>query len=695
MGQQQSSKAHAPLTFGYINNNHPHEGQGEEEEEEETYFSRDHRTGSPSSSPDFVLDNPHLYQLESTCHHCSSKIQYPVVVAEQANSPCTHCRQNKRLSLVRRDLANDLHYIDETYYPNIVHYEEEDEEEHALDTSTSALMYSSAAATASNANVVDHAVTTEDDTMSNQDEDDTHTLRDEEGWSRLTFGEITPSKRLVSSPLLAVDLSGKSLIKLSSSIGYLDNLTKLDLSDNQMINLPRAIGRLKNLRIFNASKNQLETIPDTITSLSKLKAINFSHNRLTLLPKGIGSLPSLIIVILNHNQLTHLPRELANLNDLITLNISHNPLKTIPAEISALKSLRKLTAEACAFEQEMVHTLAHDPPSLFELCARRMVKSNIPLPVSLSHHHIADYFKQKQACSFCFGPYFESCVTRSRFIERTGRQVIALDYKLCCAHWTDENDRISAMFSTPYYKQQQQPPTATSHTTIAQLPPTPPAVIETAGLSTPSSPVSEEDLVQQDYFNHHLRQHRFDNSSEDILCVPTAVENEASTSSSPSFSAAATASPITQQILPSLPLPQTTSTSYSSFITKPNIALRPRSSSTSLLRISAMQNHHHQHQQHILSTPPQQHQEQQQQQQHEPLPFATLTGRQSEEADRILSRQQQQQQLTTRKTNGLKQGFAQLGARLSRKNGGTNNNQTSGSSGSSTPAGNRDRSETV
>lgn len=233
MGQQQSSKAHAPLTFGYISNNHPHPEGGEEELEEEdetAYFSREDRLLSPSlSSPDFVLDNPHLYQLASTCQHCSSQTQYPIMVAEQTNSPCTHCRQNKRLSLVRRNLANDLHYIDETYYPNIVHYEEEEDEELELNASTSAAIYNSTAATNANVHHEDTSPDTEDDTMSSPDEDDTHTLRDEEGWSRLTFGEITPSKRLVSSPLLTVDLSGKSLIKLSSSIGYLNNLTKLDL----------------------------------------------------------------------------------------------------------------------------------------------------------------------------------------------------------------------------------------------------------------------------------------------------------------------------------------------------------------------------------------------------------------------------------------------------------------------------------
>ena len=221
MGQQQSSKSHAPLTFGYINNT-----QHGNEIEENEYFSRDR------TSPDFVLDNPHLYKLESTCQHCSSKTRYPMIVAEQTNTLCKHCRQNKRLSLVRRDLANDLNYIDETYYPNIVHYEE-DEEENELDIASS----SASSSPMNNADTTNTDVSDTSDTennnnvMSDEDEDDTNTLRDEEGWSKLTIGEITPSnsKRLVSSPSLAVDLSGKSLIKLSSSIGYLDNLTKLDL----------------------------------------------------------------------------------------------------------------------------------------------------------------------------------------------------------------------------------------------------------------------------------------------------------------------------------------------------------------------------------------------------------------------------------------------------------------------------------
>ncbi|KAI8075595.1 hypothetical protein BDF21DRAFT_464788 [Thamnidium elegans] len=577
MGQQQSSKSNAPLTFGYINH------------KQDTIPIDDYDTDS-STAPDFVLDNPHLYKLEFTCRHCKPG---SVIVAQQSKATCTTCHKNKRLSLVRQNLANDLNYIDQTYYPNIVHYEEEESESETAQES--------------------------DDYDQDEDDDDTDTLKDEEGWSKLTIAEVTPSpKRLVSSPLVSVDLSGKSLIKLSSSIGYLNNLTKLDLSDNQMINLPKALGQLTNLRIFNASKNQLESIPDTITGLVRLKAINLSSNKLRSLPKGIGSLPSLIILILNQNQLTELPREISNLNDLITLNVSNNPLKSIPAEIATLKSLRKFTAEDCAFETEFVYSLKHNPPSLFETCARNISFAKIPLPSSLSNHPIADYFKTEQTCSFCYRPFFDSFVVRGKFIERTNRQLIALDYKLCCAHWSDERDRISAMFSTSCVRLPSQ------------------NIIVDDILLTPSEEeLPTTQLHPSDYFDTTTTTNNLDSS------IPSA------------------------------------SSSSSSFVHRP----RSSTSSSSLLRIHTMQQQLHHH----LSTSFLRHSTSA----HEDLgvdqsilPFTQLQGQQADQVDRILHTssplsQHESSSASSKKSNGraIKDGFAQLGQKLGRRN--------------------RDRSETV
>jgi Leucine-rich repeat (LRR) protein len=479
-----------------------------------------------------------------------------------------------------------------------------------------------------------------------------------------------------------------------------------------MINLPKAIGQLKNLRIFNASKNQLESIPESITSLKKLKAINLSHNRLDYLPKGMGTLPNLIILILNHNQLTNLPRELANLNDLITLNVSNNPLKTIPAEIATLKSLRKLIAEDCAFEQEFVHDLKHDPPSLFEICARNIISSDTPLPPSLASSHIADYFKREQLCSFCYGPYFDSFVTRGRFIERTGRQILALDYKLCCAHWTNEEDRIQAMFSTPYYKQSYLQP---QHVESVSIPSA--AALEDISTIPLSSPMTTTasltgvETQQVDYFGTiRSSNNRSSSSSEDMLPSPLISPTDSFTDSMDSFTPySGPLSPSSPTIISSQqqhhpqqrPAFNNTNTSSSSS-TAAAVATRPRSSSTSsssLLRIHAM----HQQLQHNISAALLRKQQRQQQEilggnsgtgGDVVLPFASLNGRQSEEADMILLSRNQlittsldgevtaepsstRPQLQQSSSNGsssvrskksgkaaIKEGFASLGAKL-------------------------------
>jgi hypothetical protein len=130
---------------------------------------------------------------------------------------------------------------------------------------------------------------------------------------------------------------------------------------------------------------------------------------------------------------------------LVSFNISHNPVKQLPAELITIKSLRKLIAEGCDFCTEFVSERSHDPPSLFEQCARTIVRHQLALPDILPDP-LRTYLLTHQECSYCDGPYFESYVTRGRFIERA-HQPIALEYRLCCAHWTDESDRLLNLFS--------------------------------------------------------------------------------------------------------------------------------------------------------------------------------------------------------------------------------------------------------
>ncbi|KAG2210558.1 hypothetical protein INT47_002500 [Mucor saturninus] len=395
MGQQ-SSREHAPLTFGYV-------GQSSNELNQQQQQQQD------QDRKDFVLSNPHLYQLQAVCKQCNST-EDELVVSTIIGESCSKCQKQKRLSLVRKDLADDLQYIDETYYPDLIHY----------------------------------------DSKADDMEIELLQLENDNTSQVLTIGEVThntPGRpRRLTGPSMAIDLSNRSLVKLSPSIGYLDGLTKLDLSNNQMKSLPREIGYLKNLSVLNVSDNLIEEIPDTIAFLSKLKALNVSDNNLVQLPAAIGSLHKLVIIIANNNSLKSLPREFKNLVNLISLNVSNNPLKSLPAEIANLKSLRKLLTDDCPFEEEYSYNLVHNPPSLFETCARIAIKSQTNITSQLADH-IKEYLSRADKCSYCSGPFFESYVTRARFIERRARQYMALEYTLCSAHWSNENDRLLAMFA--------------------------------------------------------------------------------------------------------------------------------------------------------------------------------------------------------------------------------------------------------
>lgn len=152
----------------------------------------------------------------------------------------------------------------------------------------------------------------------------------------------------------------------------------------------------------------------------------------------MGALPELLIAIANHNKLRYVPPELANLPKLISLTLSNNPdLTTLPAEIAEVPSLGKLLAAACGFSAypESSYSLAHDPPSLLETCARILVDQPqqhtllTRLPLKFQR-----YLMTARTCSFCRGPYFDSYVRRTRCIERNPGQPITIEYRSCRAH---------------------------------------------------------------------------------------------------------------------------------------------------------------------------------------------------------------------------------------------------------------------
>ncbi|KAL9554735.1 hypothetical protein MBANPS3_002678 [Mucor bainieri] len=265
-----------------------------------------------------------------------------------------------------------------------------------------------------------------------------------------------------------IDLTRRGFGFISPNIGLLSMMRKLDLSHNQLKEIPEAIGHLQQLENLSVAHNQITFIPDTICHLVHLTDFNLSHNRLALVTPYISHLKALQTLQLGHNQLQELTAAVEHLCNLTLLDLSYNPIHVLPAEITQLPFLRRLRLDGCPFTNSLDQPveLAHNPPSLLETCARYIVKNEhqILSSVMSNKKHISNkamavetlkslltdplyqYLSTFSACSHCQGPYFESYVKRSRWIERNDVWV-PLEYRLCSAHWSDESDRVYAMFS--------------------------------------------------------------------------------------------------------------------------------------------------------------------------------------------------------------------------------------------------------
>ncbi|KAI8374049.1 hypothetical protein EDC96DRAFT_498357 [Choanephora cucurbitarum] len=248
-------------------------------------------------------------------------------------------------------------------------------------------------------------------------------------------------------------LTNRGIRSLSSNISMLSTIRRLDLSNNHITELPDFIGCMRSLEYLSVSRNQITSLPATIGYLSNLLELDVSYNRLDSLTPSIGHLNKLKSFTLSYNSLQQLPIEIGRLVNLIALDLSRNPLRVLPAEVSKLPFLRRMLLEECPLYSELRYPMSHHPVSLMETCARTVVRHQIDS--SSLPDRLIQYIQTAKPCSSCGGPYFESCVLRGRWIEKSDLQ-IPLEYILCSAHWSDADDRMLSMFST-------QPETTTQH----------------------------------------------------------------------------------------------------------------------------------------------------------------------------------------------------------------------------------------
>lgn len=146
----------------------------------------------------------------------------------------------------------------------------------------------------------------------------------------------TPAAAATSGAI--IDLSGKGITEVSSSIYSKIDTTTLLLSNNAIQTLPSQMGKMTNLTVFKIDHNHLNgSLIGEVRLMSKLKTLDVSYNNMTGMPAEIGQLHSLETLNYTYNKVTGLPNELANLKDnLKEFDLTGNPLNA--------EQIRKLQA---------------------------------------------------------------------------------------------------------------------------------------------------------------------------------------------------------------------------------------------------------------------------------------------------------------------------------------------------------------
>ncbi|KAI8646697.1 hypothetical protein BD408DRAFT_409603 [Parasitella parasitica] len=416
MGQSES-KVKGSYTFAYL----------DDHSIATTTIIKKRKDKSYNYTQDALLSHPELYALRSQYSFLPPSLSSSLPSTSSSSVTSLDCAMTSKKFPERPDsgymspsydesmqLANDLDYIDSTYYP--------------FTASESCLL-------------ADEEYTTTykscTEAAAKEEANRAHHI--------LSFTDV-----MLASPdktLHEVYLPGRSIYRLSPNMAMLTMIRKLDLSSNHLTELPESIGYMQNLEALSVAKNGIKSLPDTIGYLSNLLELDVSFNKLGQVTPCIGYLSKLKTLSFAFNRIKRLPTDVSGLVGLISLDLTGNPLAVLPAEVSKLPYLRRMRLEDCPFDGDLSYPLRHNAPSLVEICARTVIRKQI----KIDHHpflpqHMVDYIKSAKSCTSCHGPYYESYVLRGRLMEKTDVH-IPLEYTLCSAHWSDADDRILSMFS--------------------------------------------------------------------------------------------------------------------------------------------------------------------------------------------------------------------------------------------------------
>ncbi|WP_103666629.1 COR domain-containing protein [Pseudanabaena sp. BC1403] len=149
-----------------------------------------------------------------------------------------------------------------------------------------------------------------------------------------------------------LDLSGRDLTDLPSSIGKLKNLKRLILGKwdsaqrkyigNNLTTLPLEISELTNLKSLGFAGNKIKSFPNAFERLTRLQFLDMSNNQISLIQNSILRLSSLQFLHLRNNQITEIPNDIWRLTRLQSLDLSDNLISQINSAIARLTNLETL-----------------------------------------------------------------------------------------------------------------------------------------------------------------------------------------------------------------------------------------------------------------------------------------------------------------------------------------------------------------
>lgn len=263
---------------------------------------------------------------------------------------------------------------------------------------------------------------------------------------KITERSMFPTKGLPRT-LKELNINDIGCARMPIGILNLTNLTILDLSNNCITQLHKSLGNLKisklvlnknnlgesilakdwewltgetlkrSLTFLNISNNKLKFISSNVFKCFELAHLDISFNEIARIPFAIGQMKRLKILNINNNSLESLPYTIIKPRfDLVDLSSNR-----LPSQEKAVRIIKQSLSES-NFRPE------HKRPSLLELCARTIIKQQIPFRDLLIPTILKEILVHSPICANCEVLCFEAEIFKNiNLIQLNTKQRVTSD----------------------------------------------------------------------------------------------------------------------------------------------------------------------------------------------------------------------------------------------------------------------------